>query len=227
MPRSLICFLPVLGVAGAVAQSEQATEPTPPLAPTNFTAQVQLKLEPEPSRVWERGIGEGFARTAREFSLSAGAGYGVMMLGSRAHHDMTFFSASYAGMLGPTVGTNTWCRGNWQWRVEGFWSWQFYPQSEWTGGITPHLRYNWATGTRWIPYVDGGLGFCLTTIRQPDLGGAFQFAPQAAVGLNWFLSERTAISAECRLIHLSSAHLEVPNNGVNALNGILSLIWFF
>jgi len=39
--------------------------------------------------------------------------------------------------------------------------------SDWVVGLTPHLRYNFATGTRWIPFVDGGAGVTATASALP------------------------------------------------------------
>jgi len=54
-----------------------------------------------------------------------------------------------------------WHRGNFESRLEFFGGMQFYPNVDtdgWFIGLTPHLRYDFATGTRWIPFVDAGAG---------------------------------------------------------------------
>jgi hypothetical protein len=61
-------------------------------------------------------------------------------------------------------------------------------------------------------YADVGAGITLTEIRAPDLGGAFQFNPQAVPGVNYFLRDDSAISFEGRYLHLSSAGIYKPNN---------------
>jgi lipid A 3-O-deacylase len=200
----------------------------PPGSPlTNTLPAVSLTLKPAAPPVWERGLGQGFTASARQFTFELGGSYGWRMLGSQEAHDFALASLTYGHMLGGVQATNHWFRGNWQWRMELFGGWQFRPDTEWIGGVVPHLRYNFATGSPLVPFVDGGLGFCLTTIRGPDLGGIFQFSPQAAVGLNWFFSKHFALSAECRIMHFSSAHLELPNQGVNTLAGLFGVNWFF
>jgi len=42
-------------------------------------------------------------------------------------------------------------------------------------GFAPHLRYNFATGTRWIPYLEIGAGLSATSIGPTDLSHFFEF----------------------------------------------------
>jgi len=97
---------------------------------------------------------------------------------------------------------------------------QFSPRREWLLGLTPHLRYNFATGTRWIPFVDAGVGVAATSIGHPDLSGIFEFNLQAGPGIQWFLKDRVAITMEARYLHLSCAGISKPNLGVNGVAGI-------
>jgi hypothetical protein len=108
-----------------------------------------LMLEPAHERIWENGVGEGFRSTAQSIGLSAGATYGLAAFGSREAHDLALVSLTYGHMLGHVCGEGHWYRGNPEFRVELFTGAQFSPSSEWLVGLTPHLRYNFATGTRW------------------------------------------------------------------------------
>ena len=47
--------------------------------------------------------------------------------------------------------------------------------------MTPIVRYNFSTGTRFVPFVDGGSGISLTDIKEPDLSTVFQFHSQIGV----------------------------------------------
>ena len=78
-------------------------------------------------------------------------------------------------MLGGMKGANQGYRGNSEFRAELFGGTQFNADTRWVLGLTPHLRYSFATGTRCIAFVEIGAGVTLTHIRKPDLGGAFQF----------------------------------------------------
>ena len=130
-------------------------------------------------------------------------------------------------MLGPVKGNGHWYRGNWELRGELFGGAQFSPRSDWVVGLTPHLRYNFATGTRLIPYVDAGAGVAATSIGPPDLSHTFEFNLQAATGARWFIKKNVALSLEARYLHLSCAGIDSPNLGVNNIGGMAGISWFF
>jgi hypothetical protein len=133
-------------------------------------------------------------------------------------------------MLGPVLGEGHWYRGNFEWRVEVFGGMQYHPNVNtdgWLIGLTPHLRYNFATGTRWIPFLDAGAGVTATGIAHPDLGGTFEFNLQPAIGMQWFVRDNLALTGEVKYMHLSCAGIDKPNLGVNEVIGMIGLTWFF
>jgi len=130
-------------------------------------------------------------------------------------------------MLDGTLGKDCWYRGNFEFRLELFGGAQFLPRTEWVMGLTPHLRYCFATGTRWIPYIDGGAGVSATSIREPDLGGVFQFNLQAAVGVQRYVTDTVAVTVQAGYFHMSSADIYKPNNGVNCVTGMAGVTFFF
>jgi len=67
----------------------------------------------------------------------------------------------------------------------------------------------------------------LTDIGGPDLGNTFQFNSQAGIGVNWFVKDNLAIAFEGRYLHISSAGLSMPNDGVNTVGVFLDINWFF
>jgi lipid A 3-O-deacylase len=214
---ALMCTMSVLNVS-------QAQSLTPPADSTSGTA---LASSPSITSIWQGGIGEGFNPSAQSISLSIGAGYGERILGSRENHDLALSSIDYGHMLGGVKGKGHWYKGNWEWRGELFSGAQFSPTRDWLVGLTPHLRYNFATGHRWIPYCDLGTGVSATSIGPPDLSHTFEFNLQAAAGVRWFLKENLALSVEARYLHLSCAGMDSPNLGLNNVNGMLGISWFF
>src|SRR5258708_4214391 len=186
-----------------------------------------LRLEPASETIWEHGVGEGFRSNAQSIGLSAGATYGIAIFGSREAHDLAFVSLTYGHMLGPTRGEDRWYRGNLEFRLELFTGAQVSPTSEWLVGLTPHLRYNFATGTRWIPFVDGGAGVTATSIGPPDLSVTFEFNPQAGTGIQWFLKDNVAITLEARYVHWPSAAISNPNLVLTEVTGMLAVNFFF
>ncbi len=211
------------------------------LAPmTSVSAELQLRPPPENSMagpvleyqkpaatIWQDGVGEGFRSTVQTFSVEAGVGMGMAVFGSRQAHDLALTSLSYGHMLGPVHGKDHWYRGNFEWRVELFGGGQYTRKREWLVGLTPHLRYNFASGTRWIPFFDVGAGVTATGIQHPDLGGTFEFNLQPGVGMHWFMRDNLALTGEVKYMHMSCAGIDKPNLGLNDVIGWIGLTWFF
>jgi len=194
---------------------------------TNSISNPEANLEPEPKSIWEHGIGEGFRSGVESVGVSVGANYGVAMLGGRESHHLALVSLSYGRMLGPVQGERRWYRGNWELRGELFSGAEFSPDTEWFVGLAPHLRYNFATGTRWIPFADVGAGVTATGIGSPDLSGIFEFNLQAGVGIHWFMKDNVALTMEARYMHWSCAGISDPNRGLNGVTGMFGVTWFF
>jgi hypothetical protein len=53
------------------------------------------------------------------------------------------------------------------------------------------------------------------------------FPALSAAGVRWFLKEDLALSVEARYLHLSCAGMDSPNLGLNKVNGMLGISWFF
>jgi hypothetical protein len=196
-------------------------------APTDSAPHAVPTLKPSDTNIWQNGVGEGFKHGTQSISFNAGAGYGLKILGSKERHDLALQSISYGYMLGPVKGEDHWYRGNWEFRGELFSGAQFSPTSDWLVGLTPHLRYNFATGTRWIPFIDAGAGVSATDIGPPDLSHYFEFNLQAAAGIRWFIRDNVALSIEARYLHMSCAGISSPNLGLNNVNGMVGISWFF
>jgi hypothetical protein len=176
--------------------------------------------------IWETGIGQGFRSGSQSLTLTTGAGYGLKSFGSQQSHDLALLSVAYGYMLG-TIGRDHWYRGNGELRGEFFSGAQFSPSSDWLVGVAPHLRYNFATGTRWVPYLDAGAGVSATSIGPPDLSHYFEFNLQATAGVRWFIRDNVAVCAETRFVHLSCAEINTPNLGANTVLGMVGVSWFF
>jgi lipid A 3-O-deacylase len=204
---------------------------TPPQpAATNSMAHPGAEfLEPK-SAIWQDDVGEGFLPTAETFSLEAGLGLGIKAFGSQQAHDLGLISLTYGHMLSQVRGEGHWYRGNWEVRLELFGGMQFRPDVDtdgWLVGLAPHLRYNFATGSRWIPFLDGGAGVTATGIGPPDLSGTFEFNLQATAGTHWFIDDNLALTGEVRYMHMSCGGIHAPNLGINDVVFMLGVTWFF
>jgi lipid A 3-O-deacylase len=184
-------------------------------------------LEAPASSIWRARIGEGFGPCAKSFTFSAGATYGLADFGSLQKHDLALTSVTYGHMLGCVWVDNTCFRGNWEFRLELFGGAQFSPSTEWIVGLTPHFRYNFATGTRWVPFVDGGAGVTGSGIGDPDLSTTFEFNVQGGAGVQWFIKNNVSINLEARYLHMSNAGIKLPNLGLNGITGLIGISYFF
>ena len=112
-------------------------------------------------------------------------------------------------------------------RDELFSGGQFYPRRDWLADFTPHLRYNFATGTRGMTYGDGGAEVTATGIGPPDLSHTFKINLQDATGGRWLIDDNAAPGVETRYLHLSCAGMDSPDLGLNSVNGMPGVSWFF
>ena len=194
---------------------------------TNSNAQPAIKFQAPVASIWQDGVGEGFRSTVQTFSAEVGVDLGIATFGSRQSHDFALVSLSYGHMLGRVRGVGHWYRGNLEFRAELFGGGQYSPSKEWLIGLTPHLRYNFATGTRWIPYVDIGTGVSATSIGPPDLSNTFEFNLQAGAGVRWFFRDNLALTLDTHFFHMSCAGISSPNLGLNGMLGMLGLTCLF
>ena len=231
LSKRLLPMLLFLGAFATWAQNLPSSKAPPPdqsiSFSTNDSSRSELMFHPTSGDIWENGVGGGFRSDAQSITVSAGATYGIAAFGSHEQHHLAMGSLTYGHMLGHAVGEGHWWHGNPEFRLELFSGAQFDPDTRWFVGLTPHLRYNFATGTRWVPFVDGGAGVTATSIGPPDLSGTFEFNLQAGTGIMWFLRDNLALSVEARYVHWSCAGLHKPNVGLNGVTGLLGITYFF
>lgn len=200
----------------------------PLYAQTQATTITNAPPGPEHSViVWENGVGEGFARSAQSIGLSVGGTYGTSAFGTHELHDLAIVSLTYGHMLTRTLCADHWWTGNVEGRLELFTGAQCAPSGDWFVGLTPHLRYDFATGTPFVPFFDGGAGVTATGIGGPDLSGVFEFNLQVGGGVQWFFRENEAVTVEARLMHWSDGGFSSPNLGLNGISGLIGLSYFF
>jgi lipid A 3-O-deacylase len=102
------------------------------------------------------------------------------------------------------------------------------PRSAVGGGASLLGRYNFVTGSRWVPFFDFGLGLLYWDLKLPEfLGGQFNFTIQGGPGVHYFIDEHWAVSGQVRLHHISNAGMDRPNRSVNSSMYLLGLSYFF
>jgi hypothetical protein len=194
-----------------------------PVQAQNNEAQV---VAGSPPSLWRAGVGEGFRSGAHELDAIAGAGWGVRILENHAH-DWAMGAVDYGWVFTDVVADDHWFRGNWELIGELFGGCQYRPEGAYFIGAGPHLRYDFAAGHRWVPFVDLGAGVTATDIRSGDISTTFEFNLQGGAGAHFFLRDNLALTVQARFIHFSNAGMKFPNLGVNALTGLIGVSWFF
>ncbi len=187
-------------------------------------------LETAKPGLWVDGPGSGFDSSAQTVTAEVGVVEGIRMFGGRRAHNLAMGSVSYGHMLGGEVGRGRWYAGNFEGRMELLGGGQYHPEVDargWVVGLTPHLRYDFATGTRWVPFADLGAGVTATGIGHPDLGGTFEFNLQAGGGTHYFLTDKLALTAEAHYLHMSCAGIDRPNLGLNGAMIMGGMTWLF
>lgn len=94
-------------------------------------------------------------------------------------------------------------------------------QTIYGGGFNLLLRYDVATGTRVVPFLEGGAGILLSTPQSTDrrsqfAASQFNFTLQVGPGIRYFLTPQAAFSLAYRFHHISDANTTAHNPGLNA-----------
>jgi hypothetical protein len=172
-------------------------------------------------------VGNGFRKNTLDAGLGLGAGFGMRAAGSTRHHDLVLSTAHWGWVFTGVLFDDHWYRGNLEVLGEVFAGAQVHPSDRYVFGLVPALRYNLATGTRWVPFLEGGTGLSYTNIREPDLSTRFQFLSHGGAGVHCFVSHNKALLFRYFWLHLSNAGIEEPNKGVNTQMFMLGLSWFY
>lgn len=106
--------------------------------------------------------------------------------------------------------------GVWQFQIEPFLAPLDQPGPNLEFGCTLGVKIGAPNG-RFMPYLKGGTGPMYTTQRTKEQSTRFNFGTHVGVGLQYLVSDRAALSVECRHRHFSNADIRKPNDGVNTL----------
>jgi lipid A 3-O-deacylase len=216
-------------LASFVAYAGQAEDNSAPwlnIATNNAPGGIQITPSSQKD-IWVDEIGCGFKKGATEVGASAAYGLGLHAFGSNEAHDLALGAIHAGRMLSDVVAKDSWFRGNWEVLGEGVGGIQTHPNSASLGAVDGFLRYNFITGTPWVPFIEGGGGVIYTDIGKPDLGTPFEFNEKVGVGLHYFFTRHLAATLEVRFMHISNAGIKQPNDGVDDMLTAVGLNYFF
>jgi lipid A 3-O-deacylase len=209
------------GVAASCARQTwaQPDGADPEAAPgTHRAAEGCQPVADSPVRpgIWENDVGDGFRRGVRHFGFGLGIGLGAGAFGGKERHELALGAVRFGRMLGGLGAEHQWYRGNSELIGELWGGAQYNVRRRNLFGLTPLLRYNFATRSPWVPFVNGGVGVAYSNIGGPDLSNGFQFNVQVGAGARYFYRPDTALTFQYRWFHLSNAGLNKPNTGLNS-----------
>jgi lipid A 3-O-deacylase len=120
-------------------------------------------------------------------------------------------------VLTPEVGRGFFM-GNLELLLEPLYAHYFKPFAASAAGGSLVLKYNFLSFGRWMPYWDFGLGMLWTNLapRIPEQSTPFNFVAEIGPGLQYFVTERVALTIGVRFHHISNGNIGERNLGLNA-----------
>jgi lipid A 3-O-deacylase len=102
------------------------------------------------------------------------------------------------------------------------------PFSAEAAGGTVVFKYNLLSFGRWMPFWDVGTGMLWTNLapRIRELSTPLNFVIETGPGVQYFMTEQTALTVGVRYSHISNADTGERNIGLNAVLPYAGLSWF-
>ena len=157
------------------------------------------------------------------WELRTGYGYQYNTNERPTHFDLVPVLPSAMWYLTDLMGPS-WLRGRWSWNPELFLATFSHPYMRPLIGATPlQFQYSLKPMGRWAPYGFVGAGVLWSHINRVETDSDVNFNLQGGLGARFSLSDRTAILAEYRHIHLSNSGLGERNSGLNTHTFLVGL----
>ena len=169
-----------------------------------------------------------FQKGLFETSVGSGAMFSPFATGlSRPTLDYTVTEVRLGYMLTNPSGSN-YLRGNFEVLGSLFGGAIFEGEGNYVSGMTCWMRYNFVPfESRFVPFVEGGLGLTQTDLDRRIEGQSFNFNLNLGVGVRCFVARNWSVNLDYRYQHISNAYLSHHNLGVNACGAVLSVSYFF
>lgn len=84
-------------------------------------------------------------------------------------------------------------------------------------GFATLLKYNFRTGNRLTPFLEGGGGVSYATLAVPETGTNFNFIAQGGGGFHLAISDRVTLDFRTIFHHLSNANISEQNPSLNSI----------
>ncbi|HET9491928.1 MAG TPA: acyloxyacyl hydrolase [Methylomirabilota bacterium] len=101
------------------------------------------------------------------------------------------------------------------------------PVNAYYAGLAAVLRYHFVSLGRLVPYVEAAGAFGGTDLRVREIDSDVAFWLAAGAGASVFVTDRAAIYAGYRLVHVSNGNIDTPNKGFEAHTGMAGVAFYF
>jgi opacity protein-like surface antigen len=102
-----------------------------------------------------------------------------------------------------------------------------HPVTAYFAGLGVMLRHHFVGLGRLVPYLEAVGAAGATNLEAREIDSEFTFWLAAGAGASVFVSERMAIYAGYRLVHVSNGNTSIPNRGFEAHTGLAGVSYFF
>jgi len=172
---------------------------------------------------------ETVQRGALEIGMMGGYLQGSEVLTSVSSNRSAFYALPRVGVVvTPEVGSGFYA-GNLELLLEPLYAHYFEPFTATAAGGSLLFKYNFLGFGRWMPFWDLGLGMLWTNLapRIPEQSTQFNFVLESGPGVQYFATERMALTLGVRFHHISNAGLGDRNKGLNSTLGYVGVSLFF
>jgi Lipid A 3-O-deacylase (PagL) len=174
------------------------------------------------------GFEADFPRGTLVASVEGGGGHQSNLKGETQSTDLTlWYAAARLGLLPFGTAGEGPIRGAFEIGIGPIYQRYTEPVKAYYAGLAAVLRYHFVALGRVVPYVEaaGAIGGTNLNIREIDSDFAFWLA--AGAGASFFVTERTAIYAGYRLVHVSNGNIDTPNTGFESHTGMAGVSFYF
>lgn len=164
-----------------------------------------------------------------EGGLAVGFLQGEDVLRSTSSNRNAVYVLPRLGMvLTDEVGTGR-LAGNAEVLVEPLYARYYEPFAATAAGGSLIGKYNFLAFGRWMPFFEVGAGIVWTDLapRIAEQSTPFNFVVQAGPGVQYFATQRVALTLGARFHHISNAGIGVRNIGLNGILPYVGVSYFF
>jgi len=167
-------------------------------------------------------------RGAMELGVMAGYLQGNGTFKSVSSNRSAIYALPRVGVVvTPEIGSGFYA-GNLELLIEPLYAHYFNPFGANAAGGSVLFKYNFLGFGRWMPFWDLGLGMLWTDLapRIPEQSTQLNFVLESGPGVQYFATERVALTLGVRWHHISNAGIGDRNKGLNSTLGYLGLSIF-